>query len=71
MGCYAESEVGETDVKMFKVELALCGLCMNGDGGECHSPGCALWINRGPDVPLHGNPLVKIIDCYEVETPKA
>ena len=36
-----------------EVTLTLCHLCESGAGGECHSPGCALWMNRAPDVPLN------------------
>lgn len=35
-----------------RVSLVLCSLCLSGAGGECHIPGCALWMNRAPDVPL-------------------
>lgn len=30
----------------------LCQRCIDGAGGECHTPGCGLWMNRAPDVPL-------------------
>jgi hypothetical protein len=32
------------------VQIRLCDACLNGDGGECHTPGCALWLNQGPDL---------------------
>lgn len=32
--------------------LTLCGACLAGEGGVCHTPGCALWMNRAPDVPI-------------------
>jgi len=35
-----------------RVTLTLCESCIDGAGGECHTPGCALWMNRAPDVPL-------------------
>lgn len=34
------------------VALWLCHQCLSGAGGECHVPGCALWLNRAPDLPL-------------------
>jgi hypothetical protein len=34
------------------VYLRLCRRCLGGAGGECHTPGCALWMNRAPDVPI-------------------
>ncbi len=37
---------------LHRVTLTLCSLCLLGEGGECHTPGCALWINRAPDIPL-------------------
>jgi hypothetical protein len=37
---------------LVRVTLVLCGDCLAGVGGECHTPGCALWMNRAPDVPI-------------------
>jgi hypothetical protein len=34
------------------VVLTLCDACLDGTGGECHTPGCALWISTAPDIPL-------------------
>ena len=34
------------------VVLTLCGPCLDGEGGECHTPGCAMWLNRAPDLSL-------------------
>jgi hypothetical protein len=34
------------------VEIRLCDLCLTGAGGECHTPGCALFLNRGPDLAI-------------------
>jgi hypothetical protein len=34
--------------------VLLCDACMAGEGGECHTPGCALWLNRAPDIPVEG-----------------
>jgi hypothetical protein len=42
----------------------LCDLCVQGKGGECHSPGCALWISRAPDLSLVGHPMCQPIDEY-------
>jgi hypothetical protein len=41
---------GEPMVKMYSIWL--CDMCVSGEGGECHSPGCALFLNRAPDIPL-------------------
>jgi hypothetical protein len=32
--------------------VLLCRLCRSGAGGECHMPGCALYNNRAPDMPV-------------------
>jgi hypothetical protein len=34
------------------VTLPLCELCLSGAGGECHVPGCAMYLNRAPDLPV-------------------
>jgi hypothetical protein len=39
-------------VPLHQVTLWLCELCLAGAGGECHVPGCALWMNRAPDMPV-------------------
>jgi hypothetical protein len=39
-------------VSLHKVTLTLCSLCILGEGGECHTPGCSMWMNRAPDIPL-------------------
>jgi hypothetical protein len=28
--------------------IYLCDPCLDGAGGECHTPGCALWLCYGP-----------------------
>lgn len=48
----ATSEV-DGEPKVRRVIVNLCELCLNGAGGECHTPGCVLWLNRGPDLALH------------------
>jgi hypothetical protein len=30
----------------------LCSLCVAGEGGECHTPGCAFYMSSAPDLPL-------------------
>jgi len=39
-------------ISLHKVTLILCSLCLLGEGGQCHTPGCAMWIKAAPDVPL-------------------
>lgn len=38
--------------KLERVTLVLCSACLSGHGGECHTPGCALWLNRAPDIDI-------------------
>lgn len=52
----------EREIAYHEVTLRLCAMCLDGKGGECHSPGCALWINRAPDLPLRDHPFVHSID---------
>lgn len=49
------SEIGVRHVLIY-----LCDLCLGGAGGECHVPGCALWLNRAPDLPLPR----RDVDCF-------
>lgn len=52
----------DPEVPVHLVLLHLCEPCLNGEGGQCHTPGCALWINRAPDLPLRDSPFVTVID---------
>lgn len=36
-------------------EFTLCSACIDGEGGECHTPGCIMWLNRAPDLSLRDN----------------
>jgi len=58
------SELDGTDkgADVRQVELSLCDLCLDGAGGECHTPGCALYLNRAPDLALRNSPMVGSID---------
>lgn len=38
--------------KLKKIEITICDDCLAGDGDECHTPGCALFLNRTPDHPI-------------------
>jgi hypothetical protein len=41
------------EVRVRHVKIRICELCLTGKGGECHVPGCALWLNRAPDLAIH------------------
>ena len=43
-------------VLLHEVTLTLCALCIAGEGGECHTPGCALYMSQAPDIPIHITP---------------
>lgn len=38
--------------KVFRVAVSICELCLAGVGGECHVPGCAMFLQDAPDSPL-------------------
>jgi hypothetical protein len=47
------TETNETgEIQLRRVTLNLCEPCINGEGGECHTPGCALWMHSAPDIPI-------------------
>lgn len=46
-------------MKLKLVKIWLCEACLNGEGEECHTPGCALWIHSSPGHPI-------IPELYEV-----
>lgn len=33
-----------------RVTAMICNLCLDGKGGECHTPGCVFWM---ADAPTH------------------
>lgn len=39
------------EYKLFRLHnLIVCEGCLNGVGGECHTPGCSFWFNPAPDT---------------------
>lgn len=38
--------------KVEPITLPLCADCLDGKGGDCVTPGCALWMCKGPAVGL-------------------
>ena len=38
--------------RLREITLLLCDQCRQGAGGECHTPGCALWMNDAPCFPV-------------------
>lgn len=50
------------DPALQDVTITICVLCLAGEGGECHSPGCLFWICPALDaeqaerIRSHGRP---------------
>jgi hypothetical protein len=44
----------EPTLCMVTGSFTICSACLDGKGGECHTPGCILWINRCPDLAIRG-----------------
>jgi hypothetical protein len=42
----------KNEPQVLLVEIRLCELCLSGAGGECHVPGCALFLRSAPDLRL-------------------
>lgn len=38
--------------KLRHVKIWLCQPCIDGEGEECHTPGCVLFLHR-VDLPIH------------------
>ena len=46
--------MGEEPMKEYRIfrcnNLPICEACLRGEGDECHTPGCLLWLCRCPDL---------------------
>jgi hypothetical protein len=40
--------MNEQEIPVRRIELWVCDLCLAGEGGECHVPGCAFWCHDAP-----------------------
>ena len=49
-------------------EFTICSACLDGEGGECHTPVCVLWLMRAPDLSLRANLLMHDCVLTDVET---
>lgn len=38
-------------MKLKRITITICEPCLNGEGSECRSPGCALYLHR-VDLPI-------------------
>ena len=56
-------------MKIKHISIHICEACLNGEGQECHTPGCALFLHS-VDLPIDSL-LYEILDEYEESTNKA
>jgi hypothetical protein len=54
-------QAAEPEIPVHLVQLWLCDLCLDGEGDECHTPGCSLWIHDVPKPALRGSQGVTIL----------
>jgi hypothetical protein len=45
--------------------IYICDACIDGKGGECHTPGCILWIKSAPDISIRE----QLLECGGTITP--
>jgi hypothetical protein len=57
---------------LHRVVLTLCSACLDGEGDQCHTPGCALIRNRCPYFSIRDSCDVESIDGvpFDCETLK-
>ena len=51
----------EPEIPVRLVQLWLCDLCLDGEGDECHTPGCSLWIHDVPKPAIRNSQGVTIL----------
>jgi len=42
------------DMKIKYIAIRICDACLKGEGQECHTPGCALFLHK-VDLPIDEN----------------
>ena len=50
-------------MKIKHISIRICEACLNGEGQECHTPGCALFMHS-VDLPIDPG-LYQVLDEYE------
>lgn len=50
-------------MKLKTVKITICEACLRGEGDECHTPGCALYLHS-VDLPIS---LYELISEFEVD----
>jgi len=53
-------------MKLQHIKIWVCSPCIDGEGQECHTPGCALFLHR-VDLPIHRE-LIEVIEEHEVDS---
>ena len=53
MGIGAKEVSNQTTrpIMVKQIVVWICQPCLDGEGSECHTPGCALWMHR-VDLPI-------------------
>lgn len=51
----------DPEIAVRLVQLWLCDPCLDGAGGECHTPGCSLWMHSAPDIPVRNSQGVTVM----------
>ncbi len=39
-------------LQLITIKIQICDACLQGEGDECHTPGCALYLHH-VDLPIH------------------
>jgi hypothetical protein len=60
-------QADDVEIPVRLVQLLMCDPCIDGEGDECHTPGCALWIHDVPKPSLRA--MVTIIDAAKEPQP--
>ena len=51
-GAKAYREWENDKIKLEQVACNICNFCLDGVGGECHTPGCLFWMQDAPQISL-------------------
>lgn len=60
----------DSEPEVHTVQIPMCDLCLDGAGGECHTPGCIFWINRAPDLPIRSDPRLLFVRPFQQDADK-
>jgi len=50
-------------MKLKWIKIIICEACLYGEGEECHTPGCALFLHS-VDLPIHPE-MYEVLDEWE------